>query len=194
MLLAYTSAFTSSSSSSNNDINSQDPIPTLYYSILLTTLTILVAIIIGTIQFLTLALNIRTPANDSDDQQQHLSKFWNGVVAAGDHFDIIGGSIVGMFILTGILGVISYKPWRRWMDGRHPRQPGGYNLKDSHDDYDDGNNPERGFASLPGGKDNGNDTISVQILADDKGNVSREQQRELNLLEDEDTMAIRRVE
>jgi nickel/cobalt transporter (NiCoT) family protein len=34
----------------------------------------------------------------------------------GNDFDIIGGSICGLFVVCGIASVILYRPWRRWVD------------------------------------------------------------------------------
>lgn len=42
--------------------------------------------------------------------------FWHGVEVAGDHYDIIGGSICGCFLVFGCLSVLLYKPWRRRID------------------------------------------------------------------------------
>ncbi|KAJ5207353.1 Nickel/cobalt transporter high-affinity [Penicillium cf. griseofulvum] len=89
--------------------NHRDPVAFLYYSIVLTTLTVIVAIIIGVIQLLSLILNV-TDAK---------GKFWDGVQVAGDYYDAIGGGICGCFIVFGGLSVLVYKPWRRWMDQRH---------------------------------------------------------------------------
>jgi high-affinity nickel-transport protein len=89
--------------------NHRDPIAFLYYSIVLTTLTVIVAIVIGVIQLLTMILNV-TDAK---------GKFWDGVQTAGDYYDVIGGSICGCFIIFGGLSVFLYKPWRRWMAHRH---------------------------------------------------------------------------
>ena len=58
----------------------KDPIAILYYSIVLTVITIVVAIIIGVIQLLSLVLNVAQPRG----------KFWNGIAIAGDHYDVIG--------------------------------------------------------------------------------------------------------
>ena len=58
----------------------KDTIAILYYSIILTGITVVVALVIGTIQLLTLILNIANPTG----------KFWAGVQVAGDHYDIIG--------------------------------------------------------------------------------------------------------
>ena len=81
----------------------RDPIPFLYYSIVLTALTVVVALVIGTIQLLTLVLNVAAPEGP----------FWDGLEAAGDNFDIIGGAICGSFLLVGGLSVLLYGPWRR---------------------------------------------------------------------------------
>jgi len=89
--------------------NHRDPIAFLYYSIVLTTLTVMVAIVIGVIQLLTMILSV-TDAK---------GKFWDGVQTAGDYYDVIGGSICGCFIIVGGLSVLLYKPWRRWMARRH---------------------------------------------------------------------------
>ncbi|KAJ5684575.1 uncharacterized protein N7477_000920 [Penicillium maclennaniae] len=89
--------------------NHRDPIAFLYYSIVLTTLTVIVAIVIGVIQLLTMILNV-TDAK---------GKFWDGVQVAGDYYDVIGGGICGCFLVVGVLSVLCYKPWRRWMDRRH---------------------------------------------------------------------------
>lgn len=89
--------------------NHRDPVAFLYYSIVLTTLTVIVAIVIGVIQLLTMILNV-TGAK---------GKFWDGVQTAGDYYDVIGGSICGCFIIFGALSVVLYKPWRRWMARRH---------------------------------------------------------------------------
>jgi high-affinity nickel-transport protein len=63
--------------------NHRDPVAFLYYSIVLTTLTVIVAIVVGVIQLLSLILN----ATDAK------GKFWDGVQVAGDYYDAIGGGI-----------------------------------------------------------------------------------------------------
>ncbi|KAL3439575.1 high-affinity nickel-transport protein-domain-containing protein [Aspergillus tetrazonus] len=88
--------------------NHRDPVAFLYYSIVLTTLTVIVAIIIGIIQLLTLILNVAEPTG----------RFWDGVQTAGDYYDVIGGGICGAFLVFGILSVFVYKPWRRWIGKR----------------------------------------------------------------------------
>ncbi|KAJ5234713.1 uncharacterized protein N7469_003881 [Penicillium citrinum] len=91
--------------------NHRDPIAFLYYSIVLTTLTVIVAIVIGVIQLLTMILNVTDATG----------RFWDGVQVAGDYYDVIGGSICGCFLIIGGLSVLLYKPWRRWMARRHGR-------------------------------------------------------------------------
>jgi nickel/cobalt transporter (NiCoT) family protein len=86
----------------------KDPIMFLYYSIVLTVLTVTVALIIGTIQLLTIALNV------TDGH----GRFWDGVAAAGDDYEIIGGAICGSFIVVGAASVLCYKPWRRRVEER----------------------------------------------------------------------------
>lgn len=84
----------------------QDQIAILYYSIVLTIITIIVAIVIGTLQLLSLILHVAEPTG----------KFWDGVKAAGDAYDIIGGCIIGSFVVFGTLSMLVYRPWRRKMN------------------------------------------------------------------------------
>jgi high-affinity nickel-transport protein len=84
----------------------RDIVAILYYSIVLTAITVLVAICIGTIQVLSLIAGVANPTG----------KFWDGVNNIGNDFDIIGGSICGLFVVCGIASVILYRPWRRWVD------------------------------------------------------------------------------
>jgi nickel/cobalt transporter (NiCoT) family protein len=68
----------------------------LFHSILLTSLSIGIAITIGVIQLLSLIYNIREPTGP----------FWDGVQWISDRYDIVGGVICGAFLITGIGGVI----------------------------------------------------------------------------------------
>ncbi|KAF2100613.1 high affinity nickel transport protein nic1, partial [Rhizodiscina lignyota] len=86
----------------------RDRIAITYYSIVLTGVTIIVACVIGVIQLLTLVLNVAQPSG----------KFWDGVAAAGDNYDIIGGAICGSFVFFGLVSVLLYRPWRRRVDQR----------------------------------------------------------------------------
>ncbi|KAJ9633416.1 hypothetical protein H2204_006966 [Knufia peltigerae] len=89
----------------------KDPLTFLYYSIVLTTLTVMCAIIIGVIQLLSLVLNVAAPKG----------KFWDGVETASDNYEIIGGSICASFIVFGGISVLCYRPWRRWVDKERER-------------------------------------------------------------------------
>jgi nickel/cobalt transporter (NiCoT) family protein len=82
----------------------RDTIAILYYSIVLSAITVLVALCIGIIQLLSLVASFSS------------GKFWDGVDVAEDHFDIIGGGICGAFVVFGLLSVMVYKPWRRWIE------------------------------------------------------------------------------
>ncbi|CAG8389743.1 unnamed protein product [Penicillium salamii] len=116
--------------------NHRDPVAFLYYSIVLTTLTVIVAIVIGVIQLLTLVLNV----TDAE------GKFWDGVQVAGDYYDAIGGGICGCFIVFGGLSVLVYKPWRRWMDQKH-----GKNVFQNEEGYrDEDDTPDGGIVTHTG--------------------------------------------
>jgi nickel/cobalt transporter (NiCoT) family protein len=91
----------------------RDTVAILYYSIVLTAITVIVAICIGTIQLLSLVTGVASPSG----------KFWDGVNNAGDRFDIIGGAICGSFVLFGIASVLLYRPWRRRVDRKRRRAP-----------------------------------------------------------------------
>lgn len=91
---------------------SRDVVAILYYSIVLTGITVFVAAFIGIIQVLSLVQNVAEPEGS----------FWDGVGAIGDHYDIIGGCICGLFLLVGVGSVFIYRPWRRRMDRRAARR------------------------------------------------------------------------
>ena len=86
----------------------RDAIAILYYNIVLTSITVVVALVIGTFQIFSLILSISTLTGS----------FWNGVQDALDHYDIIGGSICGLFVVAGCMSVICYRPWRRHVGGK----------------------------------------------------------------------------
>jgi len=58
----------------------KDQVAILYYSIVLTGVTVVVAVVIGGIQMFSLVLNVAEPRG----------RFWDGVARAGDHYEIIG--------------------------------------------------------------------------------------------------------
>ncbi|TQN74101.1 High-affinity nickel transport protein nic1 [Colletotrichum shisoi] len=87
---------------------SRDRVAILYYSIVLTGITVFVSAFIGVIQVLSLVANVAEPEG----------RFWDGVDAIGDHFDVIGGSICGLFVVVGLGSVLVYRPWRRRVEER----------------------------------------------------------------------------
>ncbi|KAF7512520.1 hypothetical protein GJ744_001455 [Endocarpon pusillum] len=98
----------------------KDPLTFLYYSIVLTALTVIVALVVGIIQLLTLILNVTEPSG----------RFWDGVESAGEHYELIGGAICASFVVFGLLSVLLYKPWRRRVERnrqarRQPQHVGG---------------------------------------------------------------------
>lgn len=90
----------------------RDKVAILYYSIVLTGITVLVSAFIGIIQVLSLAQNIAQPQG----------RFWDGLSAISDHFEIVGASIVGVFVLAGVGSVVIYQPWRRRMEERRSQR------------------------------------------------------------------------
>lgn len=82
---------------------SRDVVAILYYSIVLTGITVVVSAFIGIVQLLSLVQNVADPQGS----------FWDGVSAIGDHFDIVGGSICGVFVVVGLGSILLYSPWRR---------------------------------------------------------------------------------
>ncbi|KAG4435428.1 hypothetical protein IFR05_009102 [Cadophora sp. M221] len=86
----------------------RDQIAILYYSIVLTVITIAAAMAIGVIQLLSLILNVAEPTG----------RFWDGVEKAGDNYDIIGGAICGSFVVAGVGSVLCYGRFRRAVDRR----------------------------------------------------------------------------
>jgi high-affinity nickel-transport protein len=82
----------------------QDPLIFLYYSTILTGVTVIVALVIGTIQLLSLILNVAEPTG----------KFWDGVTVASDHYEVIGGAICGLFLIVGVGAIVFYGRFKRW--------------------------------------------------------------------------------
>jgi high-affinity nickel-transport protein len=91
---------------------SRDVVAILYYSIVLTGITVFVSAFIGIIQVLSLVQHVAEPDGS----------FWEGVGAIGDYYDIIGGCICGLFLLVGVGSVIVYRPWRTRMDRKAARR------------------------------------------------------------------------
>ena len=68
----------------------RDPIAICYYSIVLTVITVIVAVVIGVVQFLNLALNVAEPEG----------RFWDGVERLGERWDIVGRSDALHFVIN----------------------------------------------------------------------------------------------
>jgi high-affinity nickel-transport protein len=83
----------------------QDPLIFLYYSTILTGVTVIVALVIGTIQLLSLILDVAEPTG----------KFWDGVATASEHFSEIGGSICVLFLIVGVSAIFFYGRFKRWV-------------------------------------------------------------------------------
>lgn len=90
----------------------RDKVAILYYSIVLTGITVVVSAFIGIIQILSLVQNVAEPQGS----------FWDGLTAISDHFEIVGASIVGVFVLAGVGSVAIYQPWRRRMEKRRAQR------------------------------------------------------------------------
>lgn len=114
----------------------RDTVAILYYSVVLTGITVVVSAFIGIVQLLSLVLNVAEPEG----------RFWDGVAAIGDNFEIIGGSICGLFLVVGLGSVLVYKPWRRRMEQR--RIEGVVVVSGGHGD-DDRQATERSQPGVP---------------------------------------------
>ncbi|KAI0887152.1 NicO-domain-containing protein [Annulohypoxylon maeteangense] len=86
----------------------RDTVAILYYSIVLTGITVVVSAFIGIIQLLSLVQNVAEPEGS----------FWDGLSEISDHFEIVGGSICGLFLVAGLGSVLIYGPWRRRAERR----------------------------------------------------------------------------
>ena len=84
----------------------RDPIAILYYSAVLTAITVGASAFIGLVQVLTLIQNVAKPEG----------AFWDVVDAIGESFDVIGACICAVFLLVGLGSVMVYRPWRRRLD------------------------------------------------------------------------------
>ncbi|TGJ84963.1 hypothetical protein E0Z10_g3790 [Xylaria hypoxylon] len=90
----------------------RDRVAILYYSIVLTGITVVVSAFIGIIQILSLVQNVAEPQGS----------FWDGLTKISDHFEIVGASIVGVFVLAGVGSVVIYQPWRRRIEKRRSQR------------------------------------------------------------------------
>ncbi|MFM0225390.1 HoxN/HupN/NixA family nickel/cobalt transporter [Paraburkholderia dipogonis] len=78
------------------------PVRKLYYNLTITTISVLVALLVGSIEGLGLAAD-----------RLHLNGgFWQTVAVLNDHFGMLGYAIVGVFAAAWLLSVAVYK-WQR---------------------------------------------------------------------------------
>jgi high-affinity nickel-transport protein len=106
MMALYTSALRTG----RDGQEKRDEIAPLYYNTILTTTTVIVALVIGTFQSLALATAVLG--------DRATGGAWDGVNDVLDHWEAIGGGICGLFVVAGITSVVCYKPWRRWLAKR----------------------------------------------------------------------------
>ncbi|KAF2400671.1 NicO-domain-containing protein [Trichodelitschia bisporula] len=90
----------------------RDDIAVTYFSLVLTGATVLVAVVVGTLQALVLGSRI------VGEEKAAESAFWRGVTRVGERYDVIGGSVCGLFVLAAVGSAVCYRPWRRWVDRR----------------------------------------------------------------------------
>ena len=134
-----------------------DSIAVLYYQCVLTALTVAVALVIGTLQLLTMVLSVKPGLG---------GPFWRGVEVAGDRYDVIGGAVCGAFVVFGGLAVVCYGPWRRrvdrWRAVHAPAEEGEV--------YADGGiGSERGQDAAESGAENGKAGVVVVHVAEAHG-------------------------
>ncbi len=101
MMALYTSYNT-------GEARTRDPVRVLYYNIVLTGVTVVVAVVIGVMQTLGLAVSVL------GDRAQ--GPFWDGVIGVGDRYDVVGGAICGFFMVVGMASYLLYVPWKNRVD------------------------------------------------------------------------------
>ena len=111
MSLDSTSDPASEESQANTSDSPQDPLAILYFNLILTGVTVVVAIVIGTIQVLGLIDRVAAPTG----------RFWDGLRAVQDSYDIVGGVICGAFVVAAVLSIAFYKRWRAWAERQQQR-------------------------------------------------------------------------
>jgi nickel/cobalt transporter (NiCoT) family protein len=81
------------------------PVRKLYYNLTITTVSVIVALVVGGIETLGLL----------GDHFHLQGRFWEGIAALNDNFGTLGYLIVGLFLVTWIISIAVYK-WRRFDD------------------------------------------------------------------------------
>ncbi|PSK35048.1 High-affinity nickel transport protein nic1 [Elsinoe australis] len=88
-----------------------DRVAVCYYQVVLTGITVVVAVVIGVLQVLNMVVAVAEPSG----------RFWDGVEVVGEHYDVIGGAICASFVVFGGVAAVVYGPWRRRVDERRKR-------------------------------------------------------------------------
>lgn len=86
---------------------SRDPVAMLYYSAVLTAITVVVSAFVALIQILSLIARLASPTGP----------FWDFIDTLAEHFDYIGAGICALFFVVGVGSVFVYRPWRRRLRG-----------------------------------------------------------------------------
>lgn len=104
-----TTTTTTSSTTTTSTVKEEGRVGRLYYALILTAMSVIVALTIGTLQFFTLLHTTLHPTPRG--------AFWDGVDRAGDSYDIIGGAICGAFavvvLASGVVHYVLYKRHKR---------------------------------------------------------------------------------
>lgn len=94
---------------------SRDPLAMLYYSAVLTAITVAVSAFVALIQILSLVARLVEPEG----------AFWDFIDTLAEHFDVIGAGICVLFFVVGVGSVFVYRPWRRRMRGGSDEEADG---------------------------------------------------------------------
>lgn len=81
------------------------PIRKLYYNMTITFVSVIVAVVVGGLEFLSLLTERYNPSGP----------IWSAIATVNDHFDSIGYIIIGVFILSWLLSLAYYR-WQRLDD------------------------------------------------------------------------------
>ena len=106
MMALYTRALHPNASGGGNGASGarKDEVASLYYNAVLTSTTVVVALVIGTFQTLALASAVLG--------DKATGGAWDGVNAVLNQWEAIGGGVCGLFVVAGVGSVLCYKPWR----------------------------------------------------------------------------------
>lgn len=132
----------------------RDPLAVLYYNIVLTCLTVMVAVVIGVLQMLGLVVAVAP-------EGKLQGPFWEGVNNALDRYDVIGGAVCAAFVVCGVGSVVLYPRWKQWIDrGERPEEPddGG-----SHVQLEHGHEQQQ----ITGAKGNMTTTTMTTVMTDE---------------------------